>query len=63
MQEGEGKQWMTIPSSYSGKLGGPFIFDCKYDIHLLNLSTAPAFHTGVLKSWADAQGALEWDDD
>ena len=54
---------MTIPSSYSGKLGGRFIFDCKYDIHLLNLSTAPAFHTGVLKSWADAQGAREWDDD
>ena len=63
MQKGVGKKWMTIPSFYLRKVGGPFIFDCIYDINLLNLNTAPAFYIDILKSWTDAQGAWEWDDD
>ena len=63
MQDGVGKKWMTIPSFYLRKVGGPFIFDCIYDINLLNLNTAPAFYIDTLKSWTDAQGAWEWDDD
>ena len=63
MPQGAGKQCMTIPSFYLGKVGGPFIFDCDYDITLLNVNIAPAFYIDVLKSWADAQGALERDDD
>ena len=55
MQEGVGNQWMTIPSFYLGKVGGPFLFDCNYDINLLNLNTKPAFYIDDLKSWADAQ--------
>ena len=47
---------MTIPSFYLEKVGEPFIFDCKYDINLLNLNTAPAFYIDVLKSWAHPQG-------
>ena len=54
---------MTIPSFYLGRVGGPFLFDCNYDINLLNLNTVPAFYIEVLKSWADAQGARERDDD
>ena len=57
MQEGVGKKWMTIPSFYLRKAGGPFIFYCIYDINLLNLNTAPAFYIDTLKSWTDAQGA------
>ena len=63
MQEGVGNQWMTIASFYLGKVGGPFRFYCNYDINLLNLNTVPAFYIDVLKSWADAQGARERDDD
>ena len=63
MQEGVGNQWMTIPSFYLGKVGGPFLFDCNYDINLLNLNTVPAFYIDILKCWADAQGARERDDD
>ena len=63
MQEGVGNQWMTIPSFYLGKVGGPFLFDCNYDINLSNLNTVPAFYIDVLKSWAHAQGARERDDD
>ena len=43
MPQGAGKQCMTIPSFYLGKVGGPFIFDCDYDINLLNVNIAPAF--------------------
>ena len=43
MKEGIGKQWMEIPSFYLENLGGPFIFDCDYDLRLLNLSNMPAF--------------------
>ena len=63
MQQGAGKQCMTIPSFYLGNVGGPFIFDCDYDINLLNLNIAPAFYIDVLKSWAAAQDAREQDDD
>ena len=41
----------------------PFLFDCNYDINFLNINTAPAFYINVLKSWADAQGGQERDDD
>ena len=44
MQEGVGNQWMTIPSFYLGRVGGPFLFDCNDDINLLNLNTVPAFY-------------------
>ena len=57
MQQGAGKQCMTIPSFYLENVGGPFIFDCDYDINLLNLNIAPAFYIDMLKSWADAQDA------
>ena len=40
---GIGKQWMEIPSFYLENLGGPFIFDCDYDLRLPNLSNMPAF--------------------
>lgn len=63
MQQGAGKQCMTIPAFYLGNVGGPFIFYCDYDINLLNLNIAPAFYIDVLKSWADAQDAREQDDD
>ena len=50
MQQGAGKQCMTIPSFYLGNVVGPFIFDCDYGINLLNLNIAPAFYIDVLKS-------------
>ena len=54
---------MPIPLFHLGKVGGPFIFYCNYDINLINFNTAPAFCIDMLKSWADAQGARERDDD
>ena len=55
MKEGIGKQWMEIPSFYLGNVGGPFIFDCDYDLCLLNLSNMPAFYIDILKAWTEVQ--------
>ena len=39
MKEGIGKEWMEIPSFYHRNVGGSFIFDCDYNLYLLNLAT------------------------
>ena len=56
MKEGIGKQWMEIPSFYLENVGGPFIFDCDFDLRLLNLSNMPAFYIDILKAWTEVQG-------
>ena len=43
-------QWMSIPLFYLKNVGGPFIFDCDYDVKFLGLNNIPAFYTDVLKS-------------
>ena len=48
-------QWTEIPSFYLDNAGGPFIFDCDYDL-LLNLSNMPAFYIDILKAWTEVQG-------
>ena len=61
MKEGIRKQWMEIPSFYLENVGGPFIFDCDYDLHLLNLSNMPAFYIDILKAWTEVQGLCKAD--
>jgi len=61
MKEGIRKQWMEIASFYLENVGGPFIFDCDYDLHLLNLSNMPAFYIDVLKAWTEVQGLCKAD--
>ena len=53
MKDGLVKQWMEIPSFYVQKVGGPFIFDCNYDLRLLNLSNMPAFYIDILEAWIE----------
>ena len=36
-------------------MGGPFIFDCGCNLHLLNLSNIPAFYIDILKEWMEVQ--------
>ena len=61
MKEGIGKQWIEIPSFYLENVGGPFIFDCDYDLRLLNLSNMPAFYVDILKAWTEVQGLCKVD--
>ena len=61
MKEGIGKQWMEIPSFYLENLGGPSIFDCDYDLRLLNLSNMPVFYIDILKAWTEVQGLCNAD--
>ena len=36
-------------------LGGPFIFDCNYDVKFVGLNNIPAFYTDVLNAWAEVR--------
>ena len=44
---------MIIPSWYLKNVGGPLIFDCSYDLSLLELKNMPAFYIDILKTWAE----------
>ena len=52
--------WMTIPSFYLEKVGGTLIFDCSYDIDLLELNGMPAVHIDILKSWAEIKDLIAY---
>ena len=53
MQDGANEDWMIIPSWYLKNVGGPLIFDCSYDLSLLELKNIPAFYIDILKTWAE----------
>ena len=53
MQDGANEDWMIIPSRYLKNVGGPIIFDCSYDLSLLELKNMPAFYIDTLKTWAE----------
>ena len=43
MKKGVEDQWMSIHLFYLKNVGGPFIFDCDYDVKFLGLSNIPNF--------------------
>ena len=55
MKNGVEDQWMSIPLFYLKNVGGPFIFDCDYDVKFLDLNNIPAFYTDVLNAWAEVR--------
>ena len=55
MKKGVEDQWMAIPSFYLKNVGGPFIFDCDYDVKFLDLNNIPAFYTDVLNAWVEVR--------
>ena len=46
---------MTIPSFYLKNVGGPFIFNCDYDVKFLGLNNIPSFFTDALNAWAEVR--------
>ena len=55
MKKGVEDQWMAIPSFYLKNIGGPFIFDCDYDVKFLGLNNILAFYIDVLNTWAEVR--------
>ena len=55
MKNGVEDQWMSIPLFYLKNDGGPFIFDCDYDVKFLGLNNIPAFYTDFLNAWAEVR--------
>ena len=62
MKKGVEDQWMTIPLFYLKSVGGPFIFDCDYDVKLLDLNNIPAFYIDVLNAWADVREHIVYEE-
>ena len=56
MIDGKGEAWMAIPSYYLENVGGIFIFECNYEVDLLNLNGLPEFYVDVLKAWSEIKG-------
>ena len=48
MIDGKGEAWMAV--------GGTFIFECNYDVDLLDLSGLPEFYVNTLKTWSEIKG-------
>ena len=55
MKNGVDDQWMLIPLFYLKNVGGPFIFDCDYDVKFLGLNNLPIFYADVLNTWAEVR--------
>ena len=56
MKDDVNEDWMKIPSFYLEKVGGVLIFDCNYDLKLLELNNMPVFYIDILKTFAEIQG-------
>ena len=56
MIDGKGKAWMAIPSFYLENVRGTFIFECNYDVDLLDLNGLPEFYVDTLKGWSKIKG-------
>ena len=54
--DGNGEAWMAIPSYYLANVGGTFIFECNYDVDLLDLNGLPEFYVDTLKTWSEIKG-------
>jgi len=51
--DGKDEAWMAIPSYYLENVRGTFIFDCNYDVDLLDLSGLREFYVDILKAWSE----------
>ena len=47
MIDGKGEAWMAIPSYYLENVGGIFIFECNYEVDLLDLNRLPEFYADI----------------
>ena len=50
MIEGCDQDWMAIPSFYLNQVGRTFIFECNYEVGLLDLEGLPEFYINVLRA-------------
>jgi len=50
MFDGCYEAWMAIPSFYLNEVGEQFVFECNYDVRLLDLKGLPEFYVNVLFS-------------
>ena len=56
MIDGKSEAWMAILSYYLENVGGTFIFECNYDVDLLDLNGLPEFYVDTMKAWSEIKG-------
>ena len=56
MIDSKGEAWMAIPSYYLENVEGTFIFECNYDVDLLDLNGLTEFYVDTLKAWSEIKG-------
>ena len=62
MIEGCDQDWMAIPSFYLNQVGGTFIFECNYEVSLLDLEGLPEFYINVLRAWSEVKNECSPED-
>ena len=45
--------WYALLDSMLSKVEGPFLFQCNYELKLLDLKNLPAFYKNVLAVWQE----------
>ena len=51
--ESAGSHWCARLDSLLSKVGGAFLFQCNFDLNLLNLNNLPPFYKNILKVWQE----------
>lgn len=63
MRDAANNDWMIIPSFYLDKVWGKLIFDCEYELKLLELRNMPAIYIDILKTRAEIRELKAKSDD
>lgn len=51
--ESAGSHWCARLDSLLTKVGGAFLFQCNYDLKMLNLNNLPPFYKNILERWQE----------
>ena len=51
--ESTGSHWCARLDSLLVKVGGAFLFQCNYDLKMLNLKNLPSFYKNILETWQE----------
>ena len=61
--ESTGSHWCARLDSLLVKVGGAFLFQCNYDLKMLNLKNLPSFYKNILETWQELSsiaGGTSW---
>ena len=54
----EDSHWRALLDSLLAKFGGPFLFQCNYDLKMLGLKDLPPFYKSVITVWQELHSKI-----